>query len=186
MASAITYTRYSSPIGVWLLVSDGEALTGVFPESHRAVPEVTAGWRRDDAYFAGVRDQFAAYFAGRLMDFSVPLAAKGTPFQRRVWGALREIPLGATTSYGALAAHLGAPTASRAVGAANGKNPISLIVPCHRVVGASGLLTGYAGGLELKQWLLDHEATTARRSAGGVTPIALVAVTPRAAQLKVG
>ena len=116
----------------------------------------------------------------------MPLVAQGTEFQRRVWNALREIPLGATTHYGALAAHLGAPTASRAVGSANAKNPISLIVPCHRVVGATGKLTGYAGGLELKQWLLDHESTTARRSAGGVTPVGLAAVSPRAVQLKLG
>ena len=183
MASLTTWSRCVSPVGSWLLLSDGESLTGVFPESHRAVPEITTGWRRDDAYFAGVRDQLAAYFAGRLMDFTVRLAAKGTHFQRRVWDALREIPLGTTTSYGALAAHLGMPTASRAVGAANGKNPISLIVPCHRVVGAGGLLTGYAGGLELKQWLLEHESNAGRRSAGGVTPIALAAVSARAVQL---
>jgi len=186
MGPVATYSRFRSPVGHWLLVSDGKSLTGAYPESHRAVPDVTDAWHRDDAFFAGVRDQLAAYFAGRLVDFTVPLAPDGTAFQRRVWNALREIPLGATTNYGALAAHVGAPTASRAVGAANAKNPISLIVPCHRVVGATGLLTGYAGGLELKQWLLEHEATTARRSAGGVTPIGLAAVSPRAVQLKLG
>lgn len=183
MPSVTLFSRYSSPIGAWLLVSDGESLTGVFPESHRAVPTVTDGWRRDDAFFAGVRDQLGAYFAGRLTDFTVRLAAKGTAFQRRVWDALREIPSGTTTTYGALAAHLGQPTAARAVGTANGRNPISLIVPCHRVVGTGGALTGYAGGLELKAWLLEHEATMARRLGGGVTPLGLVAVTPRAAQL---
>jgi methylated-DNA-[protein]-cysteine S-methyltransferase len=182
-AFVTSYSRCPSPIGVWLLVSDGESLTGVYPESHRAVPDVTDGWRKDDAFFAGVRDQLGAYFSGRLMDFTVRLAPKGTHFQRRVWDALREIPLGQTTSYGALASHLGSPSSSRAVGAANGKNPISLIVPCHRVIGSSGLLTGYAGGLELKQWLLEHEATTARRSAGGVTPVSLAAVAPRARQV---
>lgn len=182
MSSATTYSRCPSPVGNWLLVSDGAALTGVFPESHRAPPD-TAGWKRDDAFFAGVRDQLIAYFAGRLTSFDVRLAAQGTPFQQRVWAALREIPLGQTTTYGALASHLGNPTASRAVGTANGKNPISLIVPCHRVVGTDGTLTGYAGGLELKQWLLEHEATTARRCAGGVTPIGLTAVRPRAVQL---
>ena len=183
MSFVTTYTRYRSPVGTWLLVSDGEALTGVFPEAHRAVPEVTDDWRRDDAFFAGVRDQLTAYFVGRLVDFTVKLSPKGTPFQKRVWEALREIRLGTTTSYSALATHLGNPFSSRAVGAANGKNPISLIVPCHRVIGAGGLLTGYAGGLELKQWLLEHEATTARRSVGGVTPIALAAVSPRARQV---
>jgi methylated-DNA-[protein]-cysteine S-methyltransferase len=183
MSSVTTYTRCSSPIGHWLLVSDGESLTGVFPESHRAVPTVTDRWRKDDAFFAGVRDQFAAYFAGRLTEFTVRLGAKGTHFQRRVWDALREIPLGTTTSYGALASHLGQPTAARAVGSANGRNPISLIVPCHRVVGTSGTLTGYAGGLVLKQWLLDHEAAMVRRAGGGITPIALAAVQRRAVQL---
>ncbi len=183
MAFVTTYSRCASPVGPWLLVSDGEALTGVYPESHRAVPELTSGWQRDDAFFAGVRDQLAAYFVGRLTEFTVKLAPEGTPFQRRVWGALREIPLGTTTTYGALATHLGSPTASRAVGAANGKNPLSLIVPCHRVIGSGGALTGYAGGLALKEWLLDHEATTARRSAGGVTPLTLAAVCPRAVQL---
>ena len=181
MAFGSTYSRCTSPVGPWLLVSDGEALTGVYPESHRAIPD-TEPWRRDDAFFAGVRDQLIAYFAGRLTHFTVKLAARGTPFQRRVWDALQEIPLGTTTTYGALATHLGSPTASRAVGSANGKNPLSLVVPCHRVVGATGL-TGYAGGLELKQWLLEHEATTARRSAGGVTPIGLAAITRHAAQL---
>ena len=186
MGSVTTYSRFKSPVGSWLLVSDGKALTGAYPESHRAVPDVTDAWHRDDAFFAGVRDQLAAYFAGRLVAFTVVLAPAGTAFQRRVWNALCEIPLGATTTYGAIASHLGAPTASRAVGAANGKNPISLIVPCHRVVGATGMLTGFAGGLELKQWLLEHESTTARRSAGGVTPIGLAAVSPRAVQLKLG
>jgi methylated-DNA-[protein]-cysteine S-methyltransferase len=181
MASVTTYSRCTSPVGNWLLVSDGDALTGVYPESHREVPD-TEGWRRDDAHFAGVRDQLIAYFAGRLTEFTVPLRPQGTPFQLKVWAALRDIPLGTTTTYGALATHLGSPSSSRAVGTANGKNPISLIVPCHRVIGTAGALTGYAGGLALKQWLLDHEAT-ARRAAGGVTPIALAAVTRRAVQL---
>jgi methylated-DNA-[protein]-cysteine S-methyltransferase len=183
MAFVTTYSRCHSPVGSWLLVSDGEALTGAYPESHRAVPE-TSGWRRDDAWFAGVRDQLIAYFAGRLTKFSVPLSARGTVFQKKVWAALTEIPLGATTTYSGLAMHLGMPTSARAVGLANGKNPISLIVPCHRVIGANGSLTGYAGGVELKEWLLEHEATTSRRAAsGGITPIAMCAVTPRAKQL---
>ncbi|MFT3710341.1 MAG: methylated-DNA--[protein]-cysteine S-methyltransferase [Archangium sp.] len=184
MAFVTTYSRCHSPIGSWLLVSDGERLTGVFPESYRALP-ATDGWRRDDEWFAGVRDQLIAYFAGRLTKFSVPLRARGTTFQQKVWTALDEIPLGATTTYGGLASHLGSPTAVRAVGSAIGKNPILLIVPCHRVVAADGGVGGYAGGTELKSWLLEHEKT-ARRACGGVTPIGLAAVTPRAKQLVLG
>lgn len=162
MGSDTSYSRYVSPVGPWLLLSDGTSLTGVFPETHHTVPLISDGWRRDDAFFTGVRDQLDAYFAGRLTNFSVRLGARGTPFQHKVWDALRKIPAGTTTTYGELAAQLGQPTAARAVGAANGKNPLSLIVPCHRVVGCGGSLTGYAGGVKLKQWLLDHEATMAR------------------------
>ncbi len=183
MAFVTSYTRCTSEVGKWLLLSDGEGLTGVYPESHRAVPEVTAGWKRDDAFFAGVVDQLRAYFAGHLTEFNVPLRPRGTLFQKRVWDALTEVPLGTTITYGALASHLGQASASRAVGAANGKNPISLIVPCHRVIGTSGALTGYAGGLELKQWLLDHEATMARRCKGGLTPLSMRAVTRHSVQL---
>ncbi len=106
--------------------------------------------------------QLDEYFAGDRLVFDVPLGAQGTGFQQLVWRALTQIPFAETRSYGALAASIGRPSASRAVGAANGKNPISILVPCHRVVGASGLLTGYAGGMLAKQWLLDHE----RRIAG--------------------
>lgn len=143
-------------------MSDGVALTGLFPESHRAIPS-TEGWVRDDAFFTGVRDQLREYFAGRLTAFDVKLAPRGTDFQLQVWNALREVPFGEKQSYGALATKLGSPTASRAVGAANGRNPISIIVPCHRVVGSKGELTGYAGGVEVKEWLLEHEAEVASR-----------------------
>jgi methylated-DNA-[protein]-cysteine S-methyltransferase len=101
--------------------------------------------------------QLAAYFAGELTTFDLPLAAPGTAFQRRVWQALVEIPFGEARSYGEVARAIGHPTASRAVGAANGKNPLAIVVPCHRVIGAGGQLTGYAGGLPIKRWLLDHE-----------------------------
>ena len=179
----VRYTRVASPVGPWLLLSDGAALTGLYPESHRAVPVEDDAWARDDAFFAGVVDQLRAYFAGHLTVFNVPLAPQGTAFKKQAWSALREIPLGATTTYGALAAHVGRPSAARAVGAANGKNPISLIVPCHRVIGGSGSLTGYAGGVELKAWLLEHEATMARRTKGGLTPPALCAVSRNSMQL---
>ena len=104
-----------------------------------------------------VADQLAEYFAGERRDFDLPLAAPGTAFQKLVWDALVRIPFGEVRSYGELARTLGRPSGSRAVGAANGKNPIAIIVPCHRVIGANGTLTGYAGGLPTKQWLLEHE-----------------------------
>ena len=106
---------------------------------------------------ASAVEQLAAYFAGELRVFDLPLGAEGTGFQRLVWRALGTIPFGETRTYGAIAHAIGRPSASRAVGAANGRNPISIIVPCHRVIGASGELTGYAGGVEMKQWLLAHE-----------------------------
>jgi methylated-DNA-[protein]-cysteine S-methyltransferase len=105
-----------------------------------------------------VEYQLTAYFAGELRDFDLPLAPVGTPFQERVWQALRDIPYGATTSYSALANRIGAPGAARAVGLANGRNPIAIIIPCHRVIGAGGTLVGYGGGLNRKRWLLDLEA----------------------------
>lgn len=105
--------------------------------------------------------QLDEYFAGKRAEFDLPLAPKGTEFQLKVWMALRSIPPGETTSYGAMAEMIGKPTASRAVGAANGKNPISIVVPCHRVIGANGTLTGYGGGLKRKAWLLNHETSEA-------------------------
>jgi methylated-DNA-[protein]-cysteine S-methyltransferase len=157
MANTLCFSTYQSPIGELLLTSDGRAMTGLYPATHRA-PPLDSGVR-DDAFFTGVRDQLKAYFAGRLEAFDIEQAPIGTPFQHRVWDALRAIPYGAQWSYGALATLLGKASASRAVGLANGKNPLSIIVPCHRVIGANGMLTGYSGGLELKRWLLDHEAT---------------------------
>jgi methylated-DNA-[protein]-cysteine S-methyltransferase len=108
-----------------------------------------------------VAEQLAAYFRGELIEFALPVAAPGTPFQQRVWAALRLIPYGETRSYGEVAAEIGNPAASRAVGAANGRNPVSIVVPCHRVVGSTGRLTGYAGGLTTKEQLLAHERSGA-------------------------
>jgi methylated-DNA-[protein]-cysteine S-methyltransferase len=143
----------ASPIGDLLLVGNGRALTELV---------LSGAWSSVDEPSDGVLDEAArqleAYFAGDLRDFDVPLEPTGTPFQLRVWHALLELDYGTTTSYGALAAELGKPTASRAVGAANGSNPIAIIIPCHRVIGAAGSLTGYGGGLERKRWLLDLEA----------------------------
>jgi methylated-DNA-[protein]-cysteine S-methyltransferase len=156
------YTELASPIGSLLVVGDPQLLTGLYMTEHRHQPAMPAGCTRNDHAFRHVREQLQAYFAGKLRQFEVAVAGRGSPFQRSVWQALSEIPFGVTESYGALARRIGNANASRAVGLANGKNPISIIVPCHRVIGANGSLTGYGGGLERKQWLLEHE----RRVAG--------------------
>lgn len=156
------WTTVPSPIGDLLLAGDDTALTGLYMGVHPGGPDATAGWRRDAAPFATVTEQLEAYFDGQRTDFDLPLAPRGTDFQLRVWAALREIPYGQTWSYGALAARLGNPNASRAVGLANGRNPISIVVPCHRVIGADGRLVGYGGGLERKRVLLDLEARASR------------------------
>jgi methylated-DNA-[protein]-cysteine S-methyltransferase len=139
------------------LTSDGAALTRLYMNTESVD---LADWRRDDeaAPFPEARRQLAAYFAGDLREFDLPLSAGGTPFQRQVWDALMKIPYGETVSYGELARGLGNPGAARAVGLANGNNPIGIIVPCHRVIGANGKLVGYAGGMPNKQALLALEA----------------------------
>ena len=152
-----THTLVESPLGPLTLRADDGALTGLYLPGHRRGPAPGTLGTRDDAVLPAVREQLAAYFAGERTAFDVPLELRGTAFQQRVWAALREIPYGETRTYGQLAAALGAPSASRAVGLANGRNPISIVVPCHRVVGASGSLTGYAGGVERKRALLDLE-----------------------------
>ena len=140
-----------TPLGPLALVSDGLALTAA---TFGPAPDTESG---TDPILADALHQLAAYFDGDRATFTVPVAAQGTPFQRRVWSALAEIPHGETLSYGALAARLGQPGGAQAVGAANGQNPVAVVVPCHRVVGADGALVGYAGGLERKRALLDLE-----------------------------
>ncbi|MDB5968884.1 MAG: ogt 4 [Hydrocarboniphaga sp.] len=157
MAAAWFHSTMESPIGELTLLADETGLTGVHME-YRRHPPAEQAWRSDELRFRVAKDQLAAYFTGELREFDLPLAPVGTPFQRKVWDALMQIPYGETISYGELARRLGDVKASRAVGLANGKNPIAIIVPCHRVIGASGDLTGYGGGLERKRWLLDHEA----------------------------
>lgn len=156
--------RIPSPIGTIVLVSDGESLSALEFEDHQDRLHEWLRRRYPDAKLApgpAARDtatRITAYFAGDLAALdAIPVRTRGTPFQERVWAALRRIPPGTTTTYGRLAATIGAPTASRAVGLANGANPVSLIVPCHRVIGADGSLTGYGGGLPRKRWLLRHE-----------------------------
>ena len=158
MHATIFYTTVTSPIGELLLASDGKAVTGIYMQDQKHAAERTRDWKRDDAALAEPRTQLLAYFAGALRDFELPLAAQGTPFQQGVWQALCAIPYGETISYGELARRIGHPTAVRAVGLANGRNPIAIVVPCHRVIGANGSLTGYGGGLARKRWLLAHES----------------------------
>lgn len=156
----VHFSRMPSPAGVLLIVADATGLRSIFTPSHKGFREPLAHWREDDAALRPARDQLAAYFRGELQRFSLPLHPQGTPFQLRVWKLLLEIPYGETTSYGELARKLGSPSACRAVGLANGKNPISFVIPCHRVIGKDGSLTGYGGGLEMKRRLLSMEAPT--------------------------
>jgi methylated-DNA-[protein]-cysteine S-methyltransferase len=153
------YTTVSSPIGELMLCGDEESLTALHLPGRWAKP--AAGWRRDDARFADVARQLEEYFAGERTTFDVRLRMQGGPFERDVWAELERIPYGETASYGEIARRVGKPHASRAVGAANGRNPIAIIVPCHRVIGSDGTLTGYGGGLERKRALLDLEAGVA-------------------------
>jgi methylated-DNA-[protein]-cysteine S-methyltransferase len=151
-------TSIRSPVGELTITAVGGVLTGVHMNEQRHTPELPAGCQRDDAGLVHVVEQLKAYFAGTLTDFDLPITMQGTDFQRRVWASLCEIPYGETISYGELARRVGNPKASRAVGLANGRNPVAIIVPCHRVIGADGSLTGYGGGLDRKVWLLEHEA----------------------------
>lgn len=155
------HTVIDSPYGPLTLVADDGVLSGLYmTEQRHRPPEETFG-DRDDSPFGEAEEQLQAYFADELKEFALELSLHGTPFQRTVWQQLQKIPYGETRTYGELADALGNPKASRAVGLANGKNPIGIIVPCHRVVGADGSLTGYGGGLERKQRLLDFERGTA-------------------------
>lgn len=172
------YTIIKTPIGRLLLTSDGEALTGVHMEDHEGGPQALSGflssdsdrvagfsslptlsWEAGDAIpvLQETQKQLEAFFNGKLEAFDLPLRPTGTLFQRTVWDELTRIPYGKTISYGELAKRIGNPVASRAVGLANGKNPIAIVIPCHRVIGSDGKLTGYGGGMDRKKWLLEHE-----------------------------
>jgi methylated-DNA-[protein]-cysteine S-methyltransferase len=155
----IYFTVYESPIQTLRLVSDGRSLIGLYMMSEKHLLTPQSDWVEDESVepFAQAKQQLTDYFAGSLTEFNLPVQVQGTIFQQRVWEALSTIPYGTTMSYGEVAQQIGKPNASRAVGLANGQNPVSIIVPCHRVVGASGKLTGYGGGIERKQWLLNHE-----------------------------
>jgi methylated-DNA-[protein]-cysteine S-methyltransferase len=151
-----------SPIGALLLIGDGESVSALYTPGHSRPTEMGVF---DAAAFEHARRELAEYFLGCRRSFDVPLAAVGTPFQQQVWQELRHIDYGSTATYAEIAGHLGRPGAARAVGAANRANPISIIVACHRVIGSNGSLTGYAGGLGAKRWLLQHEIAHAVASA---------------------
>ena len=152
-----SYIEFESPIGTLLLAGNRDVLTHLgFQEGPRPT-DIEDDWVEDGKPFEHVRGQLDQYFAGALQTFDVNLAPQGTEFQQQVWNALRSIPYGATTSYGEIAERIGNSKAARAVGAANGQNPIPIIVPCHRVIGSSGSLTGFGGGLPIKQHLLALE-----------------------------
>jgi methylated-DNA-[protein]-cysteine S-methyltransferase len=153
----MTYTCFDSPLGPLLVAGrNGELMHIGLPEGRSAVRPAPT-WQREDDAWREAKRQLAAYFAGTLTTFELALRPEGTPFQQQVWRALRDIPYGETRSYGQLAAAIGRPTAVRAVGRANGCNPLPIVIPCHRVIGSNGTLTGYGGGLAAKQWLLDLE-----------------------------
>ena len=178
------YTEVESPIGPLLLTSDGESLTRLFMSPY----PVREDWRRDAsvAPFPEARRQRTAYFAGPQRQFELPLAGAGTPVQRQVWAELCRIPYGETLSYGEMARRVGQPGAARAVGLANGRNPISIIVPCHRVIGANGKLVGYGGGLDRKVALLSFEAAVQKdgpRTMTTMTPGATASAAQRVLSL---
>ncbi|WP_445164116.1 methylated-DNA--[protein]-cysteine S-methyltransferase [Mycobacterium sp. Dal123C01] len=152
----IQYRTIDSPIGLLTLAGRGPVLTNLRMVDQTYEPS-RADWSPDPGAFGAAVAQLEAYFAGELTDFDVELELQGTEFQRRVWKALLTIPFGETRSYGEIAQQIGAPGAARAVGLANGHNPIAIVVPCHRVIGANGSLTGFGGGLDRKRTLLELE-----------------------------
>jgi methylated-DNA-[protein]-cysteine S-methyltransferase len=148
-----TFMTMKSPLGPLHLYAHADEIVGVWMRAE-PMPDAVPGRSR---VLERAAEQLAEYFAGERRDFDLPLAARGTGFQEIVWRALLAIPFGETRSYGQIAKAIGRPSASRAVGAANGRNPISIIIPCHRVIGSTGELTGYGGGMDNKRWLLEHE-----------------------------
>lgn len=155
--NAVFYTTFESPVGLLLLAGESNALRRVSFESSKRSAPPRPEWKQNKAQFAEVIRQLQAYFRGELKEFDLPLAMEGTEFQLRVWNALRTIPYGETISYAQLAERIGSAKAVRAVGLANGSNPIPIIVPCHRVIGSDGSLTGFGGGLSTKKRLLELE-----------------------------
>lgn len=151
------YSTLKSPIGEIIVTADEQGIRSIYSPTHESLIAQLENVKRDDAKLRDATDQLRAYFTGELQEFSLTLNPQGTPFFKQVWKQLVAIPYGTTISYGAIAKQIGKPSASRAVGMANGKNPISFVIPCHRVIGQNGSLTGYGGGLTLKRWLIDFE-----------------------------
>jgi methylated-DNA-[protein]-cysteine S-methyltransferase len=169
----ISTTHCNTPLGRMLATAEDNALTGLYFIGQRYFPERTEGWREDGEArpFGALQRQLDEYFSGARLLFDVPLnpgGRRGTPFQRAVWDAIAAVPFGATATYSALAARCGRPSAARASGAATGRNPISLVIPCHRIMGSNGALTGYAGGLERKRALLAFERAVADGETGSI------------------
>ena len=176
-STVVCYSIYSSPIGELMLTSDGEALTGLHdvPAQREARPGPGPGWRRDDSAFRAVREQLEAYFRASSTISTLPMRMAGTPFQQQVWAGLRAIPYGETISYAELAGRIGRPGASRAVGSANGRNPIAIVVPCHRVIAADGTLGGYGGGAR-PQGMAAPARNSRRSNARGCDAVATPAL----------
>ncbi len=183
MDKIVYYRHVTSPLGKLLLTSDGRALTAVhmLRLDEDSVPMISTRWQKDDGQLAKAAAQLQAYFEGERVDFDLKLNPAGTPFQHRVWEELCRIPYGAAISYAELARRIGQTGASRAVGGANGRNPIAIIVPCHRVISSDGGLGGYGGGLDRKRWLLEHEAEVLARHPEWRTTPSAGALTPRLA-----
>lgn len=164
-------TTMDSPLGPLRLLANDEGLCGIYYQEHKNAPELDCRANSEHSILKEAQQQLSEYFSGRRQEFSLPLALEGTPFMLSVWNALAGIPYGTTLTYGQLAQNIGSPKAFRAVGRTNGLNPVSIVLPCHRVVGSNGKLTGYAGGLANKEWLLDHERRIARSEVEGLQPL---------------
>lgn len=170
----ISTTRFDSPLGRMLATAEDNALTGLYFIGQQYYPAATDDWRENGEArpFATLRQQLEEYFAGTRLIFDLPLnpgGKRGTPFQRAIWNAIAAVPFGSTATYSSLAARCGRPSAARACGAATGRNPLSLLIPCHRIVGSSGALTGYAGGLDRKRTLLAFERAVALGEVGPIS-----------------
>ena len=162
MTSPVFFDLFNSPVGEVIVVADEQGLRHVdFEDCPRPLTR-QEHWQRNPDFCRAAREQLQAYFAGDLRQFDLPLAPEGTDFQKLVWKELAKVPFGEITTYGTMAKNLGRPSASRAIGMANGRNPLSIILPCHRVIGASKKLTGYRGGLPIKTFLLKLEGLEVR------------------------